>query len=214
MFANRIAIVTGGASGIGRAVCQVLAKESASVLVADLELKGANETISSLESGGTHTAVEVDVAQVDSVKNLFDTIRKSYGNDSVAQLIVNCAGITRDSFMVDMTADNFDLVMDVNLRGTFLTTQMACKNMIERKKAGSVVNVSSTSAKIGNMGQANYAASKSAVEGFTKTVAREMGKHNIRCNAVIPGFIDSPMLATVPEKGNKLYNNKQKNLTY
>lgn len=204
MFTNRIAIVTGGGSGIGRAVCQMLAKENASVLVADRNLDGAKETMASLEtkSKSQHTAFEIDVAKSDSVRAMFEEVSKVYGADSAATLLVNSAGITKDGWMVDMSEEDFDQVLAVNLRGTFLPTQLACKRMIELKKTdgGSIVNVTSVSAKMGNLGQANYVASKSAVEGFTRTVAREMGKYNIRCNAVMPGFIDTPMVKTVPEK--------------
>ncbi|KAH9414800.1 hypothetical protein DERP_008641 [Dermatophagoides pteronyssinus] len=200
MFANRIAIVTGGGSGIGRAVCKLLAKENASIIVADRNVKGAQETIASMTEG-QHVAVEVDVAKLDSVKSMFELVNKTYGSEEVATLLVNSAGITKDGWVIDMKPEDFDQVLDVSLKGTFYTTQLACKTMIDKKKSdgGSIVNFSSVSAKIGNMGQANYAAAKAGVEGLTRTVAREMGKYNIRCNAVIPGFIETPMVETVPE---------------
>ena len=209
MFSNRIAIVTGGGSGIGRAVCQILAKENGSVIVADQNFKTANDTLTLLETvkqnQQQHVAVQVDVSNVDSIKSLFDQVNKVYGAGSVATCLANCAGITRDGWMVDMSVENFQRVIDVNLRGTFLATQLACKLMLTAKvPTGSIVNISSVSAKIGNLGQANYVASKAAVEGFTRNVAREMGKYNIRCNTIIPGFIATQMIETVPEKGNKL----------
>ena len=201
MFANRIAIVTGGGSGIGRAVCQHLAKQQGSVIVADQSLAAANETISQLGQSGQHVAVQVDVSNQDSVKSLFEQVAKVYGSDAVATLLANCAGITRDGWAVDMPVELFDQVLAVNLRGTFLTTQFACKRIIEAKApSGSIVNISSVSARIANMGQVNYVASKCAVEGLTRTIAREMGRYNIRCNAIIPGFIDTPMIKTVPDK--------------
>lgn len=200
MFASKIAIVTGAGSGIGQAVCKRLANESASIVAVDKNLKNVEETVSSLN--GKHVPLEVDVSKLDSVKTIFDKIINVYGKDSVATLLVNCAGITRDGWMVSMSEQDFDDVLNVNLKGTFLTTKLACNFMIESKvDGGSVVNVTSVSAKIGNIGQANYVASKAAVEGFTRTVAREMGKYNIRCNAVMPGFIETPMIETVPDKG-------------
>lgn len=204
MFANRIAVVTGGGSGIGRAVARILAKESASVVVADMNISGAQETQQLIfdqnNSQTKHIALEVDVSKSDSIKELFKSVKDNY-NDSVVTLLVNCAGITRDQWMIEMTEKDFDKVIDVNLKGTFLTTQLACKLMIDHKvKEGSIVNVTSVSAKIGNIGQSNYVSSKAAVEGFTRTVAREMGKFNIRCNAVMPGFIETPMISSIPEK--------------
>ncbi|CAG2163050.1 unnamed protein product [Oppiella nova] len=204
MFANRIAVVTGGGSGIGRAVASLLAKESACLVVADQNISGAKQTIELIEksgqSSGKHIPVEVDVSQKESLKRLFQSVTDNYDN-RVATLLVNCAGITRDKMVVDMTEEEFDKVLAVNLKGTFLATQLFCQQMIERKQTdGSVVNVSSVSAKLGNIGQCNYNASKAGVEAFTRTVAREVAKHQIRCNAVMPGFIDTPIVETVPQK--------------
>lgn len=201
MFRNQIAIVTGGGSGIGRAVCRLLANENASVLVADQNLAGAKETLSMISSQGQHAVVQVDVSKPESVREMFESVSKTYGSDSVAQLLVNSAGITRDGWMLKMSPEDFDLVLAVNLKGTFLATQLACKKMIDLKKSGAIVNISSISGKTGNIGQANYAASKMAVEGFTRNVANEMGKFNIRCNAVVPGFIETPIVNTIPDKG-------------
>lgn len=204
MFANRIAIITGGGSGIGRAAAQLIAKQGGSVIVADQSLANAKETVSLLGSGQQqqHLALEVDVSKSDSVNHLFNEVPKAYGSGAVATLLANCAGITRDGWMIDMSEEAFSKVMDVNVKGTFLTTQAACKRIVDSKSSngGSIVNFSSVSAKIANLGQVNYVASKCAVEGLTRTVAREMGRHNIRCNAIIPGFIDTPMIRTVPEK--------------
>ncbi|KPM10536.1 short-chain alcohol dehydrogenase-like protein, partial [Sarcoptes scabiei] len=196
-------IVTGGGAGIGRAVCQVLAKEKASVIVADRDLNGAKETVNLLNSSNDqqHQAMEVDVSKIDSVRSMFDTVPKIFGTDSIATLITNCAGITRDGWMIEMKDEDFTAVIDVNLKGTFYVTQIACRIMKEMKRmqSGSIVNVGSISGKIGNMGQINYAASKSGIEGLTRTAAREMGRYNIRCNAVVPGFIETNMIDTVPE---------------
>lgn len=145
-----------------------------------------------------HFADSVDVSSSESVQKLLSKISKNY---PVPEILVNCAGITRDAVMLNMTEQMFDDVIKVNLKGTYLMTQGISKLMIENKvENGSIVNISSISGKIGNYGQCNYAASKTAVEGFTKTVARELAAHNIRCNAVMPGFIDTPMVQKVPDK--------------
>ena len=201
MLANRVAIVSGGGSGIGRAVANLLSKQQARVLVLDQNIEQANATIRDLDGGAAkHHALQCDVSKSDSIRQCFEDVQKHFG--CPATMLANCAGITKDGWMVDMTEDAFDRVIQVNLKGTFLMTQLACKKMIDAKvQAGSVVNVTSVSAKIGNMGQANYVSSKAAVEGLTRTVAREMGRYNIRCNVVMPGFISTPMIETVPDKG-------------
>ena len=130
MFANRIAVVTGGGSGIGRAVAQRLAKERASVVIADQNLNGAKETkqlIDGNSSDAKHIAVECDVSRMDSVKNLFHTLVDNYSNKA-ATLLVNSAGITRDKFIVDMSEQDFDKVIAVNLKGTFLATQVSIRS--------------------------------------------------------------------------------------
>lgn len=201
MFANRIAIVTGAGSGIGRAVAARLAAEKSRLILADRNLKSVQETQEKLHNSSLHYSIELDVSKSDQVKTKLDEALKYFGPNEVSTMLVNCAGITRDGYMVEMKDDQWDSVIDVNLKGTFLTTRYVCQKLMEAKKSGSIVNVSSVSAKIGNFGQANYVASKAAVEGFTRTVAREMGKHNIRCNTVMPGFIETPMIETIPEKG-------------
>lgn len=127
MFANRIALITGGGSGIGRAVANLLAKESASVVIADQNISGANRTKQLIEENcktqSKHIAVEVDVSKIESIRNLFKTVEDNY-EKRAATLLVNCAGITRDKFMVDLTEQEFDKVIDVNLKGTFLATQV------------------------------------------------------------------------------------------
>lgn len=135
----------------------------------------------------------------DSVQTLFGDIKKHYSIP--VTIVVNCAGITRDCFLLDMTEEAFDSVTTVNLKGTYLVTQAAAREMVTQNvQEGSIVNVSSIVGKTGNLGQCNYAASKAGVVGLTKTVALELARHNIRCNAVMPGFIDTPMVAQVPDK--------------
>ncbi|KAF8792557.1 Estradiol 17-beta-dehydrogenase 8 like protein [Argiope bruennichi] len=193
---GRVAIVTGGGSGIGRAVCKVFAKEGATVIAADLNEASVKETVQDIS--GKHFAHTVDVSKNESVLGLISRIKEEC---PIPNILVNCAGITRDAFMLKMSEEMFDDVIRVNLKGTFLMTQAVSRLMIESKvEAGSIVNISSVSGKIGNIGQCNYSASKAGVESFTKTVAKELAKYNIRCNAVMPGFIDTPMANKVPEK--------------
>ncbi|GFR30259.1 estradiol 17-beta-dehydrogenase 8 [Trichonephila clavata] len=196
LLSGRVAVVTGGGSGIGRSVCKMFAKEGATVIAADLNEVSAKETIQDIS--GKHFAHSVDVSQSESVLGLVSKIKEEY---PIPDILVNCAGVTRDGFMIKMTEAMFDDVIKVNLKGTFLMTQAISRLMIDSKvTTGSIINISSVSGKIGNMGQCNYAASKVGVEGFTKTVARELAQYNIRCNAVMPGFIDTPMANKVPEK--------------
>lgn len=202
-FTGALALVTGGGSGIGRAVCQLLAREKVNVVAGDLNQATVAETIDQLTKNGSsdlnHLAVSLDVSDRKSVEDVFNQIKTHYNGKSL-NILVNCAGITRDAQLVKMTDEKFDEVIDVNLKGTFIASQLACKNMIEGKVPwGSIVNVSSTSGKYGNFGQVNYAASKAGVIGMTKSIAKEMAKNNIRCNCVVPGFIDTPMVKTVPE---------------
>ncbi|XP_035223386.1 estradiol 17-beta-dehydrogenase 8-like [Stegodyphus dumicola] len=198
LLQGRIALITGGGSGIGRAVCLSFAKEGAIVISTDINEDASKETVQNLPDAGKHFAEAVDVSDSESVTNLMAKIKR---NSLFPNTLVNCAGITRDTLMLDMTEAMFDDVIKVNLKGTYLMTQALSKLMIETKvDDGSIVNISSISGKIGNFGQCNYAASKAGVEGFTKTVARELAKYNIRCNAVMPGFIDTPMVKSVPDK--------------
>eukprot|EP01134_Creolimax_fragrantissima_P004416 CFRG4416T1 len=198
---TRLALVTGAGSGIGRAVCQRFAKEGILVVAIDQNHEDAKNTISTLEPAVSgHQSIECNVtSQKDvnvTVENLFKNLDRSITNIA----LVNSAGITRDASFLKMSVDQWDSVLDVNLKGTFITTQAICRAMVTHKLPGSIVNISSLAAKGGNIGQANYAASKSGVVGFTKTVAKEMARSGIRCNAVLPGMIATPMVKTIPDK--------------
>lgn len=199
LLTGRLALITGGGSGIGRAVCIALAREGAKVVVSDIDKDAAETTVKKFLGEDKHVFKHVDVTSAESVTKLFTQVHEECG--AAPQILVNCAGITRDAFMWNMTEKMFDDVISVNLKGTYLMTQTASRLMIQDKISdGSIINVSSVVGKVGNMGQCNYAASKAGVEGFTKSVAKEMAKYGIRCNAVMPGFIDTPMVATVPGK--------------
>ncbi|XP_015911598.1 (3R)-3-hydroxyacyl-CoA dehydrogenase [Parasteatoda tepidariorum] len=197
LLAGRVAIITGGGGGIGRTVSKLFAKEGATVIATDNNESALKETIQMMPDADKHFSHVIDVSQSESVASFVQKISKECPTPDV---LVNCAGITRDCLMVKMTETMFDDVIKVNLKGTYLMTQAVTKLMMEKQvQSGSVVNISSVSAK-GNLGQCNYSASKAGVEGFTKSAAIELARHNIRCNAVVPGFINTQMLSTIPDK--------------
>ncbi|KAM9340382.1 (3R)-3-hydroxyacyl-CoA dehydrogenase [Symphorus nematophorus] len=199
---SRLTLVTGGGSGIGRAVCQRFASEGASVVVADVSEESANETLGSLSSdlkGQGHMAAVVDVSSKESVKKLVTSIQARYFQPP--SVCVNAAGITQDDFLLNMEEDHFDKVIRVNLKGSFLITQAVAQALVAcGAPKGSIVTVGSIVGKVGNIGQANYASSKAGVEGLTRTAAKELSRFGIRCNCVLPGFISTPMTDKVPEK--------------
>jgi len=197
VLTGRLALVTGGGRGIGRAVCQVLARENAKVVVTDLNLDACQETQASLRPDD-HYAIAGDVSSKESVNDCFKQILDKYAR--APDIIVNSAGITKDGFLLRMKEEDFEKVIDVNLKGTFLVTQTAASLMKEQKLAGSIVNIASIVGRTGNIGQANYTASKAGVIGFTKTAAKELGKFGIRVNVILPGFIKTPMTDVVPDK--------------
>ena len=145
-----------------------------------------------------HLSLVTDVSKAESVSESFKQILDKYKRPP--DIIVNSAGITKDGFMLRMKEEDFDKVIDVNLKGTFLVTQAASSLMKEKNVSGSIVNIASVVARTGNIGQANYTASKAGVIGFTKTAAKELGKFNIRVNVILPGFIKTPMTDVVPDK--------------
>lgn len=203
MVANKIAFVTGAGSGIGRQICRVLAKQGAKVIATDRSLKSVEETCTSL-NGPEHLALNVEVSNEQSIKDAFKHARNKYG--SPPTIIINSAGITRDQFILNLTNEEYDEVIDVNLKGTFYTIKTGVKEMIDAgvNKGGSIVNISSITGKIGNIGQANYAASKAGVIALTQTAALEFGQFEVRVNAVLPGFIETPMVETVPDNVRRM----------
>ncbi|GBP27774.1 Estradiol 17-beta-dehydrogenase 8 [Eumeta japonica] len=191
-------------SGIGRAACQVLSKEGATVIAADKNYEAAVETIKTHTSlaagsnGGDHTAIELEVSNSKSVQNALDTALKQYKYPPT--IVVNSAGIVRDNWMLKLSEEDYNSVVDVNLKGTFLIMQTFARAMVDANLAGSIVNISSIMGKYGNIGQTNYSASKAGVVGMTKAAAKELGQFKIRVNAILPGAIETPILATVPDK--------------
>lgn len=201
-----VALVTGGSRGIGRAICEALAAKGydvATCFSGDASL--AMETVESCEAMGVKArAYKADVSNPDDVTNLFNQVKDEMGS---VEVLVNNAGITRDGLLVRMPMEDFQKVMDINVNGTFLCTQAAVKSMM-RAKSGCIINITSVVGITGNAGQANYCASKAAVIGFTKAVAKEYGTKGIRVNAVAPGFIQTSMTEMLSEDVKELYKSQ------
>ena len=188
---QRVAVVTGAARGIGAATAKRLAADGFAVAVLDLDEAATADTVKAIEAeGGKALGVGVDVANAAQVEAAVERVAAELGPPVV---LINNAGITRDNMLFKMTEDDWDSVLGVHLRGQFLMTRAAQKYMTQAKW-GRIVNLSSTSA-LGNRGQANYSAAKAGVQGFTKTVAIELGKFGVTCNAIAPGFIETEMTA-------------------
>lgn len=194
---DKMAIITGGASGIGLAACRRFVEEGAKVVLSDYDAEKGKEEAKKLQDEGYDVQfVQVDVANMKSVRELMDCTLNMYGRIDV---LVNNAGITQDATLLKMTEEQFDRVIDVNLKGVFYCTKAVAPIMVEQGK-GKIINTSSVVGVYGNFGQTNYAASKSAVIGMTKTWAKELGRKGINVNAVAPGFIATPMVQKMPEK--------------
>ena len=196
---DRIAIVTGAARGIGTAISKRLSNDGFAVAVLDLDEDACQQTVHQvLGMGGKAQTFAVDVADEHSVEQSVLRVATEMGTPSV---LVNNAGVTRDNLLFKMSVDEWDVIMNVHLRGSFLMAR-ATKSYMTASGWGRIVNLSSTSA-LGNRGQANYAAAKAGLQGFTKTLAIELGRFGITVNAIAPGFIETEMTeATADRKGN------------
>ncbi len=194
---DKIALVTGGAQGIGKIVGEELARQGAHVILGDVNLEGAQASAAEIkDTGGSASAVELNVTDADGVQKTFDSISKEF---KLIDILVNNAGITRDGLVMRMKEADWDLVLSINLKGSFLCTQQAVKQMM-KQKSGAIVNIASIVGLMGNAGQANYSASKAGLIGLTKTTAREVASRGIRVNAIAPGFIDTAMTQVLDEK--------------
>lgn len=196
-FEGKAAIVTGASRGIGREIALQLAKEGAKVAVNYSGSKGKADEVVQLikDAGGEAFAIQADVSNTDSVKNLVEKTIETYGS---IDILVNNAGITKDNLLVRMKEDEWDDVININLKGVFLCTKGVTRQMM-RQRAGKIVNVASIVGVSGNAGQANYVAAKAGVIGFTKTTAQELAARNINVNAVAPGFITTDMTDALDE---------------
>jgi 3-oxoacyl-[acyl-carrier protein] reductase len=193
---QRVALVTGAARGIGAATAQRLAADGLAVAVLDLDETATKSTVETITAaGGTAVGVGADVADREQVETAVARVVAELGPPTV---LVNNAGVLRDNLIFKMTDDDWDTVLSVHLRGAFLVTRAVQGHMVEAKW-GRIVNLSSTSA-LGNRGQVNYAAAKAGMQGFTKTLAKELGKFGITANSVAPGFIVTDMTAATAER--------------
>lgn len=199
---GRVALVTGASRGMGRAIALKLGSLGAAVAVNYVAVDPQNEadakdTVAELERLGVKAmAVEADVRDGEAVKRMVDTVVEQLG---AIHILVNNAGITKDTLLLRMSEQQWDDVIDINLRGTFLCTRHALKSMI-RQSWGRIVSLSSVAGVVGNPGQSNYSASKAGIIGFTKSLAREVGSRGITVNAVAPGFIRTAMTDALPEE--------------
>jgi len=193
---NRVALVTGGARGIGKAISKRLADEGASLAIVDILLEVAEETASEFRSQGINAiALKADVSSYDDA---VASVKEVVGHYGRLDILVNNAGITRDTLMLRMTPQDWDLVININLKGTFNFTKASMRPMM-KARYGKIVNIASVIGKMGNAGQANYSASKGGVIALTKTSAKELASRNINVNAVAPGFIATDMTKKLSE---------------
>jgi 3-oxoacyl-[acyl-carrier protein] reductase len=193
---DKIAIITGAANGIGLATAQKFAAEGAVAIVCDLNIEQVNKAVADIQAtGGKAEGFELNVTDRARVDEVTAAVAKKYGR---IDILINNAGITKDARLIKMTEEQFDDVINVNLKGVFDCTQSVVPYMLARNK-GSIVSASSVVGLYGNFGQTNYAATKFGVIGFTKSWARELGTKGIRVNAVCPGFIATNLLSTIPE---------------
>ena len=192
---GKTAVVTGGSRGIGAAVAALLAERGAAVVVSARDADRLDAAVKDLEAMGTPVVgVTGDVSRRDDAERVVDTARERFGR---LDILVNNAGITRDGLLLRMKDDDWDRVIEVNLRGAFVMTRAAAKVMV-RQKGGRIINMSSAAGAMGNAGQANYSASKAGLIGFTKAAARELSHWGILVNAVAPGLIETDMTAPIP----------------
>jgi 3-oxoacyl-[acyl-carrier protein] reductase len=192
---NKVAIITGAGSGIGRETAFLFVKEGARVIVADMNEKAGEETVTQLKKEGEGFFVKLDVTNREQAKQMAKITLEKYGK---IDILINNAGIVQDAFLSKMTEEQWDKVIDVNLKGVFNCSQAVVEVMMKQGN-GVIINTSSIVGLNGNVGQVNYAATKAGLIGMTKTLAKELGKKGIRINAVAPGFISTPMTSNVPE---------------
>jgi 3-oxoacyl-[acyl-carrier protein] reductase len=195
---GKVALVTGASRGIGRAIAMALAESGATVIVNyKSNAAAADEVVQAIgAAGGTAQAMQADVSDPAQIEQLFKQIVAEHGR---LDILVNNAGITRDTLLLRMKEEDFDAVLDTNLRGVFLCTKAALRPMT-KARGGRIINITSVVGLMGNAGQSNYAAAKAGLLGFTKSVAREMASRNITVNAVAPGYIETELTDTLGEQ--------------
>ena len=198
MLKDKVALVTGASRGIGKEIALTLAGRGATVIVNYNGSKDAAEAVVAQirENGGQAEAWQCNVGDFNASKEMITAVIKKYGH---LDILVNNAGITKDGLIMKMKEEDFDAVLNVNLKGTFNTIRHSARQML-KQRSGKIINISSVSGILGNAGQANYAASKAGVIGLTKTMARELGSRGITVNAIAPGFVDTEMTEVLSEE--------------
>jgi len=197
-FVDKVAVVTGSSRGIGQAIALRLAEGGAKIVV---NYKGneaaANEVVERIRAAGSKAiAVQADVSQTAEAEALINAARKAFGR---IDILINNAGTTRDTLIMRMSEEDWDIVLDTNLKGAFNCIKAVSRQMM-RQRYGRIVNVTSVAGLVGNAGQANYASAKAGLIGLTKTVAKELGSRGITCNAIAPGFVPTDLTASLPEE--------------
>ncbi|MBO9540431.1 3-oxoacyl-[acyl-carrier-protein] reductase [bacterium] len=201
---GKVALVTGGSRGIGRACALALAKLGAKVAINYVSNSTAADAVveAIAQAGGEAKAIQADVSKTEDVDRLIKDVL-AWGDGKI-DVVVNNAGITRDTLLLRMSEEDWDAVLDTNLKSVFLLSKAVAKPMM-KQRAGRIINVSSVVGVMGNAGQANYAASKAGIIGFTKSLAKELGSRNVLVNAIAPGFIKSEMTDKLTDDVQKTY---------
>ncbi|HEC79186.1 MAG TPA: 3-oxoacyl-[acyl-carrier-protein] reductase [candidate division WOR-3 bacterium] len=199
MLKNQVAVITGGANGIGAGIAKRFVEEGAKVAVCDIDAETGRKITEALR--GNAKFYRMDVADEEEIKKAVDQIFSDYAK---IDILINNAGITNDKLLLRMTKEDWERVIDINLTGTFLVTRAVIKYMI-KQRYGRIVNIASIAGIIGNPGQANYSASKAGIIGFTKSCAKELASRSITVNAIAPGFIETSMTAVLPDEVKENY---------
>jgi len=197
---GKVALVTGAGGGIGKSIVSLFINEGANVFAVDISEDGLKGLSSLLQTKSLYT-LRVDITDAAQVKSIFEQIEGNFGR---LDILVNNAGITRDKLIIRMSEEDWDVVLNVNLRAAFILAREAAKMMI-RSKGGKIINISSVIAFMGGVGQANYASSKSGLLGLTRALAKELATRNIQVNAILPGYISTPMTDALKEDIKKEY---------
>lgn len=201
-FSNQTVIITGSARGIGRTIAEAFASRGANVVISDVDEVACQKTAGEL--GANATGIKANVLSGDEIDQLFQKTLEKFGR---VDIVVNNAGITRDTLLVRMDEKDWDLVLDINLKGSFLVTRAAAKIMM-KQRAGRIINISSVVGLIGNAGQANYSASKAGLLGLTMSAAKELAPRGVTVNAVAPGYIATEMTEHLPEAAKEAFLKK------
>ena len=198
-LSEKVALITGSARGIGKAIALELANHGANIVINDILIENEiNKTLEEIkQSTNKAIGIRADITKLDEVESMVKEIINKFGK---IDILVNNAGIVRDSLLIRMKEEDWDTVININLKGTFNCSKTVAKYMMREKKGGKIVNISSVIGLVGNIGQANYAASKAGIIGLTKSMAKELALRNINVNAIAPGFIETDMTKKLPEK--------------